>query len=146
MSESLGVTQGLRDDDEQMALWAQGRMQLDQVNALRAKVLWAPITEAANEKPVTNARPGYSWHPFGMAVDVVPEDSSGQPDWNVNHPVWQELVTKGEALGLTSGISWKDEPHFQLVGRFPVTPNDEVRAICKQGGIKAVWDAAGIAA
>jgi peptidoglycan L-alanyl-D-glutamate endopeptidase CwlK len=145
MSEPLGITQGLRISAEQHALFAQGRMSLEDVNALRAAVQWAPILAVDNKK-VTNAPPGYSWHEFGMAVDVVPFESGGLADWNETHPVWQEILTKGQALGLKSGISWKDEPHFQCTGRFPDTPTDEVRTIYQQGGVKAVWEAAGIAA
>jgi peptidoglycan L-alanyl-D-glutamate endopeptidase CwlK len=141
MSEPLGVTQGLRISAEQHALFAQGRMSLDDVNALRLAVQWAPLAAADNKK-VTNAAPGYSWHEFGLAVDVVPFESGGQADWNETHPVWMEIVNKGQELGLKSGISWKDEPHFQLTGRFPDTPTDEVRMIYQQGGVQAVWAAA----
>jgi peptidoglycan L-alanyl-D-glutamate endopeptidase CwlK len=143
MSEALGVTQGLRTAGEQQALWAQGRDTLPKVNAYRQAVGWAPIKNADNVK-VTNAAPGYSWHEFGLAVDVVPFESSNAPDWNENHPVWQELVAKGKALGLTSGISWRDEPHFQITGIFPVTPSDEVRTLFAESGLQSVWTAAEI--
>lgn len=143
MSEPIGITMGVRSDEQQDALFAQGRKPVDQVNALRAKVGWAPIQPSEN-RIVTKAKAGYSWHPFGMACDAVPFDSLMHPDWNETHPVWQEMVTKGQELGLLSGVSWKDEPHFQLTGRFPETPTDEVRAIAQVGGMQAVWEAAGI--
>ena len=147
MSVPIGVTQGLRKSTEQLALWSQGRLDIGQVNSLRAAVGWAPLSQADNMKPVTDAKPGYSWHEFGMAVDVVPEDAiSFQPDWNESHAVWQEIVQKGEALSLVSGKSWHDVPHFQLTGRFSVTPDDEVRGIYHSGGIQAVWSASGIKA
>jgi hypothetical protein len=145
MSESIGITQGVRTDPAQAALWAQGRIPVDQVNALRKALGWAPI-DVSDNAIVTKAKPGYSWHSFGMAVDVVPFDSQQHPDWNESHPVWQEIVTKGEALGLVSGISFEDTPHFQLVGRFPTTPDDEVRALAQTGGMQAVWQAANIQA
>jgi hypothetical protein len=144
MSEPIGVTQGLRTDAEQFALYEQGRASVDFVNELRKNLGWAPIQPGENIGTVTNAKPRYSWHGFGMAVDVVPLESGNQPDWDESHSVWQELVTKGEALGLTSGISWHDEPHFQLTGRFPVTPDDEVRQIFAMSGMQAVWSAAAI--
>ncbi len=145
MSCPIGVTQGVRTDAEQAALFAQGRNSLVVVNALRAKVGWASLALDENIKPVTDARPGYSWHPFGMAVDLVPEDQdTGAPDWNEKHPTWQEIVTKGESLGMVSGISWHDTPHLQMTGRFPVTPTDEVRALMQSGGMQAVWQASGI--
>lgn len=146
MSEPIGIVQGRRSDDEQEALYAQGRLTTDQVNELRKKVGWPPLQPFENIKTVTKARAGYSWHGFAMAVDVVPYDSAQHPDWNDSHPVWQEVVQKGEALGMVSGVSWHDKPHFQLTGRFPVTPTDEVRSIAELGGIQAVWAAAGIQA
>lgn len=144
LSEPLGVTQGLRKSAEQDALYSQGRLPLDTVNQKRLLVGWAPVTPDENIKPVTNAKPGYSWHEFGLAVDVVPFESSNEPDWDENHPIWQEIVSAGEELGLASGISWRDEPHFQLTGIFPDTPSDVVRALFASGGLQAVWNAAKI--
>jgi peptidoglycan L-alanyl-D-glutamate endopeptidase CwlK len=123
--ERLRVTQGVRSWQEQEKLYAQGR-------TLPGNV-------------VTKAAPGHSWHQFGLAVDLVPVDSAGSPDWNVQHPVWQRLVYIGETLGLVSGAlfhSFPDWPHFQLTGTLPVSPNDEVRQIFKDGGIVSVWRAA----
>jgi hypothetical protein len=142
LSEPIGVSQGLRSYPEQEALYAQGRLTLQKVNALRKAVHWAPMTKAQNIDKVTDAQPGYSWHNFGMAVDVVPFESSGQPDWDEQHPVWQEIVAKGTALGLVAGVAWNDRPHFQLTGKFPETPTDEVRATYTVEGIDGVWRAA----
>lgn len=120
----IQVTQSLRPWSEQEALYAQGR--------------------TAPGSVVTNAQPGYSWHNFGLAVDVAPFDAN-QPDWNVNHPVWQRLVTVGGSLGLVSGSEWRtfpDWPHLQLTGTFGVSPDDNARYILKEGGLQAVWDEA----
>jgi hypothetical protein len=144
MSESLAVVQATRNDTEQAALFAQGRSPLAVVNHLRQLANWAPITDAANKKAVTKAKPGYSWHTFGLAVDLAPENPDGTIDWNDQHPVWGEMIEKGEALGMVSGRSFEDDPHFQLTGRFPVTPTDEVRSLMQSGGMQAVWDATGI--
>jgi peptidoglycan L-alanyl-D-glutamate endopeptidase CwlK len=123
------VTQALRTWPEQDAIYAQGRTTPGSI--------------------VTHAPGGFSWHNYGLAVDLVPEDiTPGQPDWNLNNPVWGKMVSVAESVGLVSGAEWngadKDTPHTQLTGRFPMTPNDEVRAIFKQGGITAVWTAAQI--
>ena len=124
----IEVTQGLRTWAEQDALYAQGRTTPGEI--------------------VTHAAGGYSWHNFGMAIDLVPEDiTPGQPDWNLNNPVWARMVSIAESLGLVSGAEWHgadlDVPHVQLTGRFPVSPNDEVRAIFQQRGLIAdVWTAA----
>lgn len=144
LGQELGVTQGLRTSSEQNALWSQGRMALDEVNKLRVIVGWAALTEEQNVK-VTNAKPGESYHEFGMAVDVVPLTAAGDPDWNDAHPVWKNLIQLGEGLGMTSGISWSDEPHFQMSGKWPVgKPPAEALTLWQQGGLWAVWMEAGL--
>lgn len=119
----IRVTQGLRTWSEQDKLYAQGRTQPGKI--------------------VTNAPGGSSWHNFGLAVDIVPlAGDSGRPDWNPEHPVWKRTVTVGESLGLFSGSefkTFKDWPHFQLTGKFPASPNDEVRQIFRDGGMGSVW-------
>jgi len=146
LGQPLGVTQGLRTGEEQAALYAQGRLSLSVVNAMRAKLNWAPLTAEANLDPVTDAKQGQSYHEYGLAVDVVPEAlDTGAPDWNVTHPVWQELVEKGEALGMTSGISWHDEPHFQMQGSWSEgMPPPEAGQLLASGGLSAVWFAVGV--
>lgn len=101
--------------------------------------------------PVTKARGGYSWHNFGLAVDVVPDidgtDANFTPDWNVNHPSWRRIHQLGESLGFVCGADFRtfpDWPHLQMTGRFPVTPNDEARQIFKDAGMEAVWNEAGL--
>ena len=120
----IRVTQSLRLWAEQEALYAEGRTTPGQI--------------------VTNAQPGYSWHQFGLAVDVAPLTPQG-PDWNIGHPVWARIVAVGTSLGLDSGAGWRsfpDWPHFQLTGRFPATPDDEARTILRSSGLQALWNAA----
>lgn len=120
------ITQALRSYQEQELLFEQGR-------SLPGKV-------------VTNAKPGWSWHSYGLAVDMCPLGQNTKlPDWNDKHPCWEKMIEVGEQLGLTCGALFRtfpDKPHFQLVGRFPVTPDDEVRSLYKSGGILAVWKSA----
>jgi peptidoglycan L-alanyl-D-glutamate endopeptidase CwlK len=123
----IEVTSGLRTYAEQDALYAQGRTEPGEI--------------------VTNAQGGYSWHNFGMAADLVPEDITvGEPDWNLAHPAWQRLVSVAESLGLVSGAEWAgkelDTPHVQMTGVFPVVPTNEVRTLFTNGGSVAVWRAA----
>jgi len=119
------VTQGLRSWSEQDALYAQGR-----------------TTPGAI---VTNVAGGRSWHNFGLAVDLAPDDPTKpgfQIDWNAAHPQWKRLEQVGISVGLFSGSlfrSFPDAPHFQLTGRFGLTPNDEVRQLFRDGGMAAVW-------
>ena len=125
LSFPIRVTQGLRSWNEQANLYAQGRTNPGAV--------------------VTNAPPGTSWHNFGLAVDVVPMDAEGKPDWNLQHPDWQCIYSSARALGLTCGAdfrTFKDFPHLQLTGRFPASPDDEVRQLFRDGGMQAVWEEA----
>jgi peptidoglycan LD-endopeptidase CwlK len=122
----IRVVQSLRSWTEQAALYAQGRTEPGQV--------------------VTNAKPGTSWHNYGLAVDVAPFDG-GIPDWNADHPVWKRIVAVGESVGLVSGSEWRtfpDLPHFQMTGRLPVSPDDAVRAAYETGGQEAVWTDSGL--
>jgi hypothetical protein len=50
-------------------------------------------------------------------------------------------VAIGESLGLRSGISWKDEPHLEMTGKYPADPPQEIRDLYLTGGVQAVWDA-----
>jgi len=127
-SVTFRVTEGLRSWAEQGQLYDQGR-------TLPGKI-------------VTNAPPGSSYHNFGLAVDLVPMDQvPPQPDWNINHPVWQQLLSAGRSVGLTEGAGFRtfpDNPHFQLTGTLPDSPDDEVRQTFLDGGTQAVWELAGL--
>lgn len=117
---AIRVVQGLRTWADQDKLYAIGR-------TLPGKV-------------VTNAKGGESWHCYGCAVDVAPFDD-GVPDWNASHPAWRRIVEVGVSLGLESGVSWHDLPHFQLSGAFPPTPDQKVKDLYVNVGRQAVWDA-----
>lgn len=94
----LLVTQGLRTMEEQQALYDQGRTKPGPV--------------------VTNAKPGSSWHNFGLAFDVaVMKD--GKPTWPADEALWQKIGALGKAQGLTWGGDFQnfpDRPHFQYTG------------------------------
>jgi peptidoglycan L-alanyl-D-glutamate endopeptidase CwlK len=128
----IRVVQAWRTVAEQNALFAQGRTTA------------GPI--------VTNCPGGHSYHNYGLAVDCVPSlperDDSFAPDWNKNHPIWKRMVAVGESLGLNCGADWrtfKDFPHFQLTGVFPVGhPPESLLALYASGNLQAVWDAAKI--
>lgn len=130
------VTQGLRLWGDQQALYDKGRNEQGLI-----------VDPSA---VVTKAKPGYSWHNFGLAVDVVLDDATlagFQADWNTAHPAWQRLIQVGESLGLVSGSEWRtfpDWPHLQLTGRFGVSPDQEVRYLMQEGGLEAVWKESGL--
>ena len=117
------ISQGLRTWPEQAALYAQGR--------------------TADGPIVTHAKPEQSWHTFGCAFDIDIGAVDGGLDWSGTSPAWVSTIAAGESLGLYSGATFRtfpDKPHFQLTGRFPVTPDDEVLALFRGGGMAAVWE------
>lgn len=90
----LRVVSGYRSYQDQADLYAQGR------------------TETGNI--VTNAKPGYSYHNFGLAIDVV-EIKNGQALWE--NPSWPLIAKIGKEMGFEWGGDWssfKDKPHFQM--------------------------------
>lgn len=100
------ITQGLRTIAEQDALYAQGRTKPGSI--------------------VTNAKGGYSYHNFGLAVDfalLLPNGSSVSWDMNRDYNEnnikdWIEVVEEAKKLGFDWGGDWtsfKDYPHFQMV-------------------------------
>ncbi|MEK5415268.1 M15 family metallopeptidase [Paenibacillus sp. FSL L8-0708] len=100
------ITQGLRTIAEQDALYAQGRTKPGSI--------------------VTNAKGGYSYHNFGLAVDfalLLPNGSSVSWDMSLDYngnniKDWIEVVEEAKKLGFEWGGDWttfKDYPHFQMV-------------------------------
>ena len=100
------VVQGTRTFTEQQKTYDQGRTTPGAV--------------------VTKARPGDSYHQYGLAFDVVPLAYEHLPDWNPSGPHWAMIGTIGESLGLTWGGRWQspDFPHFEL----KAAPLDELKA------------------
>jgi peptidoglycan LD-endopeptidase CwlK len=88
----LRVTSTLRTFQQQAELYAQGRTKPG--------------------KKVTNAKPGQSWHNYGLAFDVCPFYRD-KPSWNSRH--WERIGTLGKQLGLSWGGDWlrPDRPHFE---------------------------------
>ena len=65
------------------------------------------------EERVTDVKGGYSYHNYGLALDVV-EIQDGVPVWN--NPQWEKIGRIGEERGFEWGGRWKDiidKPHFQ---------------------------------
>jgi len=90
----LVVVQARRTIEEQAALYAKGR--------------------TVPGRKVTNARPGFSWHDFGMAYDVAVVER-GQIIWE--SPRYNRAGELGKALGLVWGGDFKgvrgDLGHFE---------------------------------
>lgn len=103
------VTQGLRSFEYQKALFAQGRLPLAQVNELMLAAGQGKITAKENIV-VTKARPGQSYHNFGLAFDIVPIDKSGAAIWNTNDPAWIVCLKIGKLH--TGSIDSRLDPAF----------------------------------
>lgn len=98
----LLITSTYRSNEEQAALYAQGRTKPGAI--------------------VTNARPGDSYHNWRCAFDVVPL-RNGKPVWNTTGPdgdLWRKIGEMGEAAGLEWAGRWtgklREMAHFQYTG------------------------------
>lgn len=88
--------QGTRSFAEQQAVYDQGRANPGAI--------------------VTYAKPGDSYHQYGLAFDVVPTAYKTMPGWNPSGPLWDRIGAIGKTLGLNWGgdFSKPDKPHFEL--------------------------------
>ena len=118
------VTQTLRSEEEQLAYYAQGREDLDEVNRLRGIAGLSEISEQENRNIVTKAKTVWdSFHAYGLAFDIAVLNNNRHidwgedADWNSNNVSdWTELGELGESIGLEWGgnfSSLRDLPHFQ---------------------------------
>lgn len=124
------VVQGFRSYVQQLELYMKGRN--------------ARFEIVSKKDVVTNAKPGWSMHQFGFAVDLAPDDITKQGlqvDWDASHPVWKQLVSLGGKFGLAEGAMWRtfpDNPHF-YPQELPANPTDQIRTLYGKGGIASVW-------
>ena len=99
----LLVTSGMRTFEQQQALYDQGRAKPGQI--------------------VTKAKPGTSFHNYGLAIDIVPL-LEGKPNWKSKD--FARIAEIGKRIGFSWGGDWKsfkDLPHFE----YP--PNTSYRAL-----------------
>lgn len=76
----------------------------------------------------TTAKPGWSFHQYGLAFDLVPLDAQGRAWWEPPKPIWQTIGRIGESLGLTWGgrftptakLPEGDRPHFEYHPGFTI--------------------------
>lgn len=149
----LRVTRGLASQNEQHALYIQGRQPLDVVNEARLAVGWAPITDAANAAPVTDADYFLSMHCYGLAIDVDPSEDSPMepfnPDWKVLQkdgtfdPKWAKVLEIASTHKLAEGAQWtgklRDYPHL-YPAELDANPTPEMQQALKDAGVEGVWD------
>ena len=87
---------------------------------------------------VTNAQTSlYSWHGFGLAVDIVEKDAT---PWDAPVTFWTAIGEAAERHGLVWGGRWKkpDLPHVQF-GKCRMSPDDTDRKLLADKGLAAVW-------
>ena len=92
-------------------------------------------------RPVTNAMNNlYSWHGYGLAVDVIHRTKQWGPgdDW------FRRVAEVFKRHGCKWGGDWKtvDLPHFQW-GLCKASPSENARTLLRTQGILAVWEAVG---
>jgi len=122
------VTYTLRTDAEQIALYAQGRKTLKEVNALRAVAGLYQIKEYLGKDKKTHSDNDYSVtncdgvknkspHQGGTAIDVVPL-VSGAAVWpSPSDPRWKGISDVFKKHGFEWGGDWHsfpDLPHYQM--------------------------------
>jgi peptidoglycan L-alanyl-D-glutamate endopeptidase CwlK len=119
MSEAgypLRITESIRSLDRQEKLYAQGR--------------------TAPGPKVTNARPGYSYHHYGLAVDVC---FLGKEPYPKSKDCWEMLGKYANELGITWGGDFKhlvDKPHLQLSYGIDISMLYE---LIQSGRLYSVW-------
>jgi peptidoglycan L-alanyl-D-glutamate endopeptidase CwlK len=92
---------------------------------------------------VTNAPTNlYSWHGYGLAVDVVHETEFWNPP---DGEGWfRKVADVFKANSCSWGGDWThpDTPHMQW-GKCKPSPSDQARALLAQKGLQEVWKAVG---
>lgn len=102
----LGITilytYSYRSNDEQANLYASGRTRAGRI--------------------VTNARPGYSYHNYGLALDFVPI-VDGKAAWN-RIDLFDKIGKVAKAYGFEWGGNFKspvDKPHIQMTFKLTIS-------------------------
>lgn len=97
------VTCTMRTRAEQAQLYAQGR--------------------TASGNVVTNAKPGESYHEYGVALDLYPV-VHGKINFDGLAPEWHKIADIFKKHGFEWGYEWKhfkEMPHFQMTGGHPLS-------------------------
>lgn len=122
----IGIAQGMRSFEEQEALYAKGRTDLS-----------GPI--------VTNARPGLSYHCYGLAFDAAfigADPYLEKEPADMKRDLWKLYGEVGQSHGLRWGGSFRlangsnDLPHLERSFGLSIAECLEMHS---RGGLKAVW-------
>lgn len=96
------ITSTLRDNEKQLQIYKQGR-----------ELTNGSYVVVDKSKVVSNAKPGTSFHNYGLAFDFAVK-INGKITWDVKYYI--EVGKIGKEVGLEYGGDWinfKDYPHFQ---------------------------------
>ena len=130
-------TSGLRSFLDQQAIYAQGRTA--PCGACRDKGITDPCGHV-----MTRAKPGQSYHNYGLAVDFAFDSNSQKPGLQ---PSWafadyRVLAEEAVKLGLEPGFYWTqfpDCPHVQVpLSGFGVSLT-QLLSLYKNGGLVSTW-------
>lgn len=132
----LNVARGIASWDDQLALYSRGRQLLPDGS-------WLIMNKG---EIVTNAKPGFSWHCFGLAWDVswagMDPYLKAEPE-HVRHDLWKEYGRcvksygcrwGGDSIRLINGV-W-DIPHAEMTFGLTLAEANELYEI---GGLPGVW-------
>nr|WP_245402777.1 M15 family metallopeptidase [Peribacillus muralis] len=122
---NVQISAGHRSLEEQAALYGQGRVY--SYNGKNFSNLAKPV--------VTNAKPGQSYHNFGLAIDFfIVSDDGRNAIWTVNSR-WKRVAAIGKDLGFKWGGDWsgfKDYPHLEMPHLTPKTNKENSQIISIQ--------------
>jgi len=110
--QNITVIETIRDLSTQMAYFARGRMEADDVRSMyKAAGLWK-ITDDDACKVITWTLD--SKHLSGEAVDIAPM-RAGKVWWGAPPAVWERIGKIAESHGMAWGGRWKnaDTPHIE---------------------------------
>jgi peptidoglycan L-alanyl-D-glutamate endopeptidase CwlK len=144
---------GLRTWDEQAAEYAKGRTTPGPPCAHKGESRPRPVGSCPMHplgNIVTKARPGESWHCFGLAADYVLDGMIEKPgiqwSWNLKadlnadgHNDWEQMAQIAKECGLESAWYWvnfPEAPHVQ--NRFGLTLA-QAQGFFAIGGLARVW-------
>jgi len=110
------VFEGRRAVAVQEAYYAQGRDSLEVVNEKRRRAGLPHLRSEKENYIITWTLE--SKHIKGLAMDVLPVDSNGNPTWDTAHYMRQFIIIRdcAKKCGLVCGADWKPEdwPHYEI--------------------------------
>lgn len=130
----MNIVQSLRSFEEQQAIYSKGRTLTNGV--------WQ-VTDL--KQIVTNARPGLSWHSYGLAFDTAwagVDPYLGKETQELRAQLWKQYGLIGQSYGMRWGGGFhlvngvNDLPHFEMAYGLSI---NQALELYDNGGLKSVW-------